>query len=183
MSWQIDPAHSIIEFSITHMMIAKVRGRFNSFSGNVNLNENEPEKTTVDVDIDVNSIDTRQQQRDDHLRSADFFNVSEFPTIKFVGRKVNVLDNNHATLSGELTIREFTKPVTLNVEFNGISKSPWGATSAGFSASTKINRKDWDLTWNQTLETGGVLVGDEISVHIELELIKQAEPELMELAA
>ncbi|PKO06746.1 MAG: polyisoprenoid-binding protein [Chloroflexi bacterium HGW-Chloroflexi-3] len=175
MSWQIDPAHSLIEFTVTHMMIAKVRGRFNNFSGLVELNESQPEKTSVTVEIDVESIDTRQQQRDDHLRSADFFNIAESPKMKFVGTNVNVIDNKHAKLNGELTIKDITKPVTLNVEFNGISKSPWGSTSAGFSATTKINRKDWALTWNQSLETGGVLVGDEISVNIEIELIKQED--------
>lgn len=173
MSWQIDPAHSLIEFSVTHMMISKVRGRFNNFSGLVDFNESQPEKTSVAVEIEVESIDTRQQQRDDHLRSADFFNVAVFPKMKFVGTNVNVTDKKHAILNGDLTIKDITKPVSLNVEFNGISKSPWGSTSAGFSAKAKINRKDWALTWNQTLETGGVLVGDEISINIELELIKQ----------
>ena len=173
MSWQIDPAHSLIEFSVTHMMISKVRGRFNNFSGLVDFNESQPEKTSVAVEIEVESIDTRQQQRDDHLRSADFFNVADFPKMKFVGTNVNVIDKKHAILNGDLTIKDITKPVSLNVEYNGISKSPWGSTSAGFSATAKINRKDWELTWNQTLETGGVLVGDEISVNIELELIKQ----------
>ena len=173
MSWQIDPAHSLIEFSVTHMMIAKVRGRFNNFSGLVELNESQPEKTSVDVEIDVESIDTRQQQRDDHLRNGDFFNIAEYPKMKFVGTNVNVIDKKHAILNGDLTIKDIIKPVSLNVEFNGISKSPWGSTSAGFSATAKINRKDWALTWNQSLETGGVLVGDEIAVNIEIELIKQ----------
>ncbi len=173
MSWQIDPAHSLIEFSVTHMMIAKVRGRFNNFSGVVELNESQPEKTSVDVEIDVESIDTRQQQRDDHLRSADFFNIAEYPKMKFISTEVKIVDQKHAVLIGNLTIKDITKPVSLNVEFNGLSKSPWGSTSAGFSATGKINRKDWVLTWNQTLETGGVLVGDEITVNIEIELIKQ----------
>jgi polyisoprenoid-binding protein YceI len=173
MSWQIDPAHSLIEFTVTHMMIAKVRGRFNNFSGLVELNEGQPDKTSVVVEIEINSIDTRQQQRDDHLRSADFFNVANYPKMKFVSRKVRIVDQKHAILNGDLTIKDITKPVSLTVEFNGISKSPWGSTSAGFSATTKINRKDWALTWNQSLETGGVLVGDEISINIEIELIKQ----------
>ncbi len=172
MAWQIDPAHSLVEFSVTHMMISKVRGRFNDFSGVVELNEDEPEKTELEVEIDVNSIDTRQPQRDDHLRSADFFNVSEHPTMKFVGKEVVVKNNKKAKLVGDLTIKGITKPVTLDVEFNGISKSPWGSSSAGFSATGKINRKDWDLTWNQVLETGGVLVSDDIMINIEIELIK-----------
>lgn len=173
MSWKIDPAHSLIEFSVTHMMISKVKGRFNDFSGIVELNLDEPEKTSVEAEVEVTSIDTRQQQRDDHLRSPDFFNVSEFPTMKFYGTKVKRVDDKHAELIGELTIKTITRPVTLSVVFNGLSKSPWGETSAGFSASTILNRKDWELTWNQTLETGGVLVSDEITVNIEIELIKQ----------
>lgn len=173
MSWQIDSAHALIEFSVTHMMIAKVRGRFNEFSGIVELNENNPEKTNVTVEIDVESIDTRQKQRDDHLRSPDFFNVAEFPKIVFKSTNVSLTDKTKAILTGDLTIKDITKPVSLNVEFNGMSKSPWGTTSAGFSAKGKVNRKDWDLTWNQTLETGGVLVGDEVDINIEIELIKQ----------
>lgn len=173
MSWQIDPAHSLIEFTVTHMMISKVRGRFNNFSGIVELNDSQPEKTRVEVEIEVESIDTRQQQRDDHLQSADFFNIAEFPKMKFVGTGVKIIDKDHAILTGNLKIKDITKPVSLNVEFNGLSKSPWGSTSAGFSATAKINRKDWALTWNQSLETGGVLVGDEITINIEIELIKQ----------
>lgn len=173
MSWQIDPAHALIEFSVTHMMIAKVRGRFNEFSGIVELNENDPEKTNVSVEIDVNSIDTRSKQRDDHLRSPDFFNIAEYPKMVFKSTNVEVLDKKKAILTGDVTIKNITKPVSLNVVFNGMSKSPWGTTSAGFSATGKINRKDWELTWNQTLETGGVLVGDEIEINIEIELIKQ----------
>ena len=173
MSWQIDSAHALIEFSVTHMMIAKVRGRFNEFSGVVELNENDPEKTNVSVEIDVNSIDTRSKQRDDHLRSPDFFNIAEYPKMDFNSTNVEVLDKKKAILTGDLTIKDITKPVSLNVVFNGMSKSPWGTTSAGFSATGKINRKDWELTWNQTLETGGVLVGDEIEINIEIELIKQ----------
>ncbi len=173
MSWQIDSAHALIEFSVTHMMIAKVRGRFNDFSGVVELNENNPEKTNVSVEINVESIDTRSKQRDDHLRSPDFFNIAEYPKMVFKSTNVEVTDNKKAILTGDLTIKDITKPVSLNVVFNGMSKSPWGTTSAGFSATGKINRKDWELTWNQTLETGGVLVGDDIQINIEIELIKQ----------
>lgn len=172
-SWKIDAAHSMVEFSVTHMMISKVRGRFDNFSGSVNLDQNNPENTTVDVEIDVSSINTRQSQRDDHLRSADFFNTEAFPTAKFTSRKVQLIDDNHADLVGDLTIKDITRPVTLKVEFNGISKSPYGFSSAGFNASTKINRRDWGLTWNQTLETGGVLVGEDIQINIELELIQE----------
>ncbi len=172
-TWKIDAAHSMVEFSVPHMMISKVRGRFDNFSGSVNLDQDNPENTTVDVEIDVSSINTRQGQRDDHLRSADFFNAEEYPTARFTSSDVQLTDNNHANLIGDLTIKNITRSVTLKVEFNGISKSPYGFSSAGFSASTKINRRDWDLTWNQTLETGGVLVGEDIQINIELELIQE----------
>lgn len=173
MSWQIDSSHALVEFSVTHMMIAKVRGRFNEFSGVVELDENNPEKTNIVVEIDVNSIDTRQKQRDDHLRSPDFFNVTEYPKMVFKSTEVKVVDKKKAVLTGDLTIKNITKPVSLNVEFNGMSKSPWGSISAGFSAKGKLSRKDWELTWNQSLETGGVLVGDDVEINLELELIKQ----------
>jgi len=173
MSWQIDPAHSLIQFSVSHMMISKVRGVFENFSGNIDLDVDNPKNTTLSVEIDAASINTRQSQRDDHLRSADFFNVTEFPKLAFKNTSVEVHSKNEATLNGELTIKDITKPVSLNVVYNGLSKSPWGTMSAGFSGETKINRKDWDLTWNQSLETGGILVGDDISITIELELVKQ----------
>jgi len=174
MSWQIDPAHSLIQFSVNHMMISKVRGTFENFSGTFEIDENNPENTTIFVEIESDSINTRQTQRDNHLRSADFFNVSEYPKLLFTSTSVELTDNSEAVLYGDLTIKDITKPVRLQVVYNGLSKSPWGSESAGFSAETKINRKDWDLTWNQALETGGVLVGDELTINIELELIKQA---------
>jgi polyisoprenoid-binding protein YceI len=173
MSWLIDPTHSLIQFSANHMMISKVRGTFDNFSGTVNLDEENPSNTIVQVEIDAASINTRTAQRDDHLRSPDFLNAAEYPHLVFRGTGVTLKDQKHALLEGELTIREISHPVRLDVEFNGFSKSPYGTTSAGFSATGKINRKDWNLVWNQTLETGGMLVGDEIKIDIELELIKQ----------
>jgi polyisoprenoid-binding protein YceI len=177
MSWKIDPAHSEITFSVRHMMITNVRGRFEDFSGTVEFDEQNPANTTVDVQIAANSISTRDPKRDAHLKSPDFLNADQYPYLTFRSRKVELVDATHARLIGDLTIREATRPVTLDVEYNGQSKSPWGATSAGFSARTTLNRKDWDLTWNVALETGGWLVGDEMTVNIELELIKQLEAE------
>jgi len=174
MSWQIDPAHSLIQFSVSHMMISKVRGTFENFSGTFEIDENNPENTSIFVEIDSESINTRQTQRDNHLRSADFFNVTEYPKLVFTSTSVDLTGESEVVLNGDLTIKEITKPVSLQVVYNGLSKSPWGAESVGFSAETKINRKDWELTWNQGLETGGVLVGDELTISIELELIKQA---------
>lgn len=174
MSWQIDTAHSQIQFTVRHLMISKVRGSFEKFSGTVALDESAPANTTVDVQIETGSVNTREPQRDGHLRSPDFFNSEDFPLMTFKSKRVDVVDGHHAKLIGDLTIRDVTREVTLDVEYLGQAKSPWGTTSAGFTATTKINRKDWNLTWNQALETGGVLVGEEVEISIELELVKQA---------
>jgi polyisoprenoid-binding protein YceI len=175
MAWQIDPVHSEVSFAVRHMMISTVRGRFEKFSGAVSFDESNPAATTVDVQIEVASVNTKEGQRDGHLRSPDFFDAANYPTISFKGTRVEVKDKTHARLYGNLTIRDVTKPAALEVEYSGLAKSPWGTTSAGFSAQTKINRKDWNLTWNQALETGGVLVGDEVTILIELEIVKVPE--------
>jgi polyisoprenoid-binding protein YceI len=175
MAWQIDNAHSSINFTVRHMMIANVRGEFENFSGTIDLDEQTPANTTVDVQIEAASINTRENRRDEHLRSSDFLNAAEYPYLTFKSKRVEVLDDSHARLIGDLTIRGVTHEVVLDTEYVGQAKSPWGTTSAGFNASTKINRKDWGLNWNQALETGGVLVGDEIKINIELELVKQEE--------
>lgn len=175
MAWNIDFAHSNVEFSVRHMMISKVRGHFEKFEGTVNLDENNPANTTVDVRILADSINTRQDQRDGHLRSPDFLNAAEYPYISFKSKQVEQTGKQSARLVGDLTIRDVTREVVLDVVFAGQAKSPWGTVSAGFNGNTSINRKDWNLTWNQALETGGVLVGDEIEINIELELVKVAE--------
>ena len=175
MAWQIDPAHTQISFNVRHMMISRVRGEFEQFDGSVDFDEETPAATTVDVTIDAASINTREDDRDAHLRSADFLNAKEYPTITFKSREVEVIDDQHAKLTGDLTIRGVTKPVTLDVTYSGQVTSPWGAISAGFSASGRINRTEWGLTWNQVLEAGGVLVGEEIAIELEVELIKQPE--------
>jgi len=174
MSWQIDSAHSQIQFSVRHMMISNVRGRFENFTGVVEFNEQDLTQSKVDVQIEAASVNTREAQRDGHLKSPDFFNADKYPYLTFKSRRIEKTDATHGRVVGDLTIRDVTKEVVLNVEYAGQAKSPWGTTSAGFSATTKINRKDWGLTWNQTLETGGVLVGDEISVNVDLEIVKQA---------
>lgn len=175
MNWQIDYAHSEINFAVRHMMISKVRGGFNEWTGTVDFDPENPTNTTVDVTVQLASVDTGEQQRDDHLRSPDFFDVATYPEMRFKSTKVEQDDVNEGLLYGELTIRGITKPVILDVEYAGQAKSPWGTTNAGFSATASINRKDWGLTWNQALETGGVLVGDKINIAIELELIQQTE--------
>lgn len=175
MNWQIDFAHSEIGFSVRHMMISKVRGQFEKFSGHVNFDENDPTQTAVDITIEISSINTRDGQRDNHLRSADFFDAANYPVMAFKSKQVEQLSDDEGRLVGDLTIRGVTKEVALDVEYAGQSKSPWGTTSAGFTATATINRKDWGLNWNQALETGGVLVGEKVQISIELELIKQLE--------
>ena len=176
MSWKIDPAHSQITFSIRHMMISNVHGRFENFTGEVDFRENDPKKSTVDVKIDAASINTREPKRDGHLRSPDFFNAEQYPYLTFKSKRIEAVDENHAKIVGDLTIRDITKEVVLDTEYAGQSKM-WGNTSAGFSASTKINRKNWGLNWNQLLESGGLLVGEDISINIDLEIVKVAEVE------
>lgn len=176
MNWTIDTAHSRIEFLVRHMMISKVRGTFDDFGGTIALDEHNPENTKVDVQIKAESINTRMGPRDNHLRSADFLDAENHPEITFRSTRVERTGEQEARLYGELTIREITRPVVLDVEYNGLAKSPWGQVSAGFYAHGKINRRDWNLEWNQALETGGMLVGDEIEVTIEVELIRQEEP-------
>ncbi len=180
-SYQIDPAHSSIEFSVRHMMISKVRGSFRNFDGTIGLDEKNPENTTADVHIDAKSIDTASADRDNHLRSADFLYVDKYPEILFKSKTVELKDSEHARMVGDLTIQDTTNEVVLEVIFNGKAMSPWGTTSYGFEAHTSINRADWGLTWNKALETGGWLVGDTINVDVSLELVKQ-EQEAEELA-
>ena len=183
MSWQVDYAHSSIAFSVRHMMISKVRGHFEKFEADVQFDEEQPANSAVQVNIAAASIDTRNEQRDNHLRSADFLDAEQYPSITFRSTQVEVLDEHHARLTGDLTVRQETHPVTLDVEYMGKARSPWGTTSYGFSASGRVLRKNWNLTWNQALETGGVLVGDEIDIEVELELVKQAEPQEESAAA
>ncbi len=185
MSWKIDPSHSQITFSIRHMMISNVRGRFENFTGTVEFDEKAPSHSSVEVQIEASSINTREERRDAHLKSADFLNAEKYPYLVFKSKRIEVIDAQHGRVVGNLTIRDVAKEVTLDVEYAGQSKSPWGQVSAGFEAKTKINRKDWGLNWNLALETGGWLVGDEIAVEIELEIIKEPEtqPEATTAAA
>ena len=178
MSWQIDQSHSQITFSVRHMMISNVHGRFENFTGEVDFNEADPTRSSVNVRIDPASINTRDPKRDGHLRSPDFFDASQFPAITFKSTRVEKLDEAHGRIFGDLTIRDATHPVVLDTEYSGQSRM-WGRTSAGFSASTRFNRKLWGLNWNQTLESGGLLVGDDINVNIELEIVKVEEPQVV----
>ncbi len=173
MAWVIDNAHSEITFNVRHMMISNARGRFEKFSGTVNFDEANPAASTVEVQIEAASINTREAQRDGHLRSPDFLDADKYPLLTFKSKHVETTGSNTGKITGDLTIRDVTKEVVLDTEYSGQSKSPWGTTSAGFSATTKINRKDWNLVWNVALETGGMLVGEDIKINIELEIVKQ----------
>jgi polyisoprenoid-binding protein YceI len=175
MTWQVDKSHTHVNFTARHMMISKVRGEFTNYDINVDFDENNPANTAVDVTIYADSIYTRDEQRDGHLRSPDFLDAEKYPAITFKSKKVEQFNANSGRLVGDLTIRDTTREVVLDVEYSGLVKSPWGNTSAGFAAKTTINRKDWGLTWNVALETGGWLVSDQINIEIELELVKVAE--------
>ncbi len=173
MAWQTDYSHSSIEFSVRHMMISKARGAFEKFTVTLDADESNIAAASVAVQIEAASINTRDAGRDGHLKSPDFFDVATFPYITFKSSRVEQTGPETAKLYGDLTIRDVTKPLVLDVEYQGQSKSPWGTTNAGFTATTKFSRKDWNLTWNVGLETGGVLVGDEITLSIEVEFVQQ----------
>lgn len=173
-SWTIDPAHTHVEFAVRHLMIATVKGRFADVQGTVLTDDGEPAKNAVEVTIGAASIDTRETQRDAHLRSADFFNVDAHPTLTFKSRRVIDSAGDRFRLAGDLTIAGVTREVVLDVTSNGRGHDPWGGERSAFEATTKIKRSDFGLTWNQALETGGVLVGDEIKISIDAELVKQA---------
>jgi polyisoprenoid-binding protein YceI len=178
MSWQVDYAHSEILFSVKHMMITTVRGRFEKFTANVDFNEADPARSRVEVQIDTDSINTREAQRDGHLKSPDFLDAPNHPYLTFVSKRIEKVDDQHGRIIADLTIRGVTNEVILEAQYVGQAKSPWGTTSAGFNATTKIDRTKWGLNWNHLLEAGGLLVGNEITVNIELELVKQPEAEL-----
>jgi Uncharacterized conserved protein len=174
-TWSIDASHTEVGFAVRHLMISTVRGRFAGVAGSVSLDEGNPRNSRLDVTIDVNSIDTRQEQRDAHLRSSDFFDVAQFPTMRFVGSKIEGDITGDFTVGGELTIRGVTRPITLEATSEGRGPDPWGSERAGFSAKGKVNRSEFGLTWNQVLEAGGVTVGDEIKISIDVELVRQKE--------
>ena len=177
MTWTIDSPHTRVGFSARHMMITNVSGQFEKVEGTVEFNEENPTATMVDVKIEAASINTRDPQRDGHLKSPDFLDAETFPYLTFKSTRVEQIDENTAKMYGDLTIRGVTRPVVLNVEYHGLAKSPWGSISAGFSADTRISRKEWGLEWNVALETGGFLVSDAVNIAIELEIIKQSETE------
>jgi polyisoprenoid-binding protein YceI len=171
-TYAFDTVHSHVGFVVRHLVVAKARGRFGTFDGRISIAEN-PDESSVDVTIDASSIDTRDEQRDAHLRSPDFFDVERFPTVTFRSTGVGHASGNRFAVDGDLTIRGVTRPVRLDVELDGVTQDPWGRTRAAFSARTQVNREDFGLTWNQALETGGVLVGKDVTIEIEVETVRQ----------
>jgi polyisoprenoid-binding protein YceI len=166
-SWQLDPAHTQIWFSVRHMMFATVKGQFTRFAGEIEIAEDDAIGLRVDVEIDAASVDTHNDQRDTHLRSADFFDVENHPKLTFVSRDVERVAGGRFRVRGDLTIRGVTREVVLDAEETGRGRDPWGAEKIGFTAETRVDRKQFGLMWNQALEAGGVLVSDEVRISID----------------
>lgn len=173
-NWSIDQAHSNVGFEVRHMVISKVRGYFNEFSGTINFDGKDFSKATVEVFIDPRSIDTRNENRDNHLRSPDFFAADSLPEMKFVSTKVTAGQGNNFQVTGNLTMRGVTKPVTLDCEFQGTVVDQRGNTRAAFSATGKLNRQDWGVSWSRALDTGGLVVSDEVTLLLDVQVV-QAE--------
>jgi polyisoprenoid-binding protein YceI len=176
MAWEIDAAHSQVTFSVRHMMISTVKGHFTVLSGHLHIDEQNPANSSVDAQVETASIDTRDKNRDGHLQSPDFFDAAQYPTITFKSTSVVPLGGNEYSVIGDLSMHGVTKPVTFKAEYAGQGKNPWGMQVAGLSATTKINRKDWGLNWNQGLEAGGVLVSEEVKIEIDLETTYKDAP-------
>ncbi|MDJ1369980.1 YceI family protein [Gulosibacter molinativorax] len=171
--WNIDPAHSRIGFSTRHAMVARVRGAFNEVSGEANLNAEAIDQSTVRVVIQAASIDTRQGDRDNHLRSPDFLDVEQFPEIVFESNSIDEISDNNYIVAGQLTIHGISRPVSVPLELIGIESDPSGAVRAGLEGTRRIDRQDWGVSWNTPLDSGGVLVSDKITLEFELSLVKE----------
>ncbi|HRO42198.1 MAG TPA: YceI family protein [Flavipsychrobacter sp.] len=171
--WQIDSTHSEVQFKVKHMMISTVTGYLSSFNATVVTNGDDFTTAKVEFTADLSSISTNNEQRDTHLKSADFFDAENHPQIKFVGEKLEKVDDENFVLHGNLTIRGTTKPVKLQVEYGGIAVDPWGNTRVGFTVNGKINRKEYGLNWNSITEAGGIVVSDEVRMHVNAEFVKE----------
>ena len=179
--WQIDPAHTTIEFAVKHMMFTTVRGRFKSFTGTVQVDEENPNNSRVEVMIETSTIDTGVGDRDAHLRSGDFLEVEKHPNITFRSSRIegaHKKEGDRFRITGDLEIRGQAFPVTLDATYEGMGKDPWGKQRAGFSARTEIDRREWGLRWNQALETGGILVGNTIKIEVEAQAVLQEEQQM-----
>jgi polyisoprenoid-binding protein YceI len=172
-TWKIDSAHSNAEFAVKHMMISTVRGRFRTLEGTIHLNEAEPARSSLEAVIEAASVDTAEPKRDDHLRSADFFEVEKYPRLTFRSTRVEQVKGDRWQITGDLTIRDVTKEVVLDTEYEGQIKDAYGLQRAAFSAQTELNRKDFGLNWNALIEAGGVAVGDKIRVTLNIAAVRQ----------
>ncbi len=173
MNWIIDGSHSIVEFSVKHLMITTTKGRFQNVTGKGEFDEATPEKSWIEATIETASVNTNDEKRDGHLRAADFFDSENFPLMTFKSNKVEKISDEEYRITGNLTIRDVTQPVTLQAEYAGQVKSPFGDTRSAFSARTSISRKDFGLNWNMALESGGVMVSDKVQISLDVELIAQ----------
>lgn len=172
-TWTIDPTHSSAEFAVKHMMVSTVKGRFKTVEGALSIDDTRPERSAISAEIDVASVDTGLDQRDEHLRSDDFFNAAAFPKISFRSTGIEQLAGEGWRMSGDLTIRDVTRSVVLDVEYEGRGPDAWGKERAGFSAETKIKRSDFGVKWNALIETGGVAVSDVVRISLNIEAIRQ----------
>jgi polyisoprenoid-binding protein YceI len=172
-TWKIDPVHSSVEFAVKHLMFTTVKGRFADVEGTITIVANDPSRSSVSTIIKAASIDTRTGQRDDHLRSADFLHAEQFPELTFRSTRISG-DTGSFTVAGELTIRGVTREIVLDATEEGAGKDPWGGERIGFSAKTKLDRRDFGLVWNQAIESGGVVVGNEVKVSIEVQAVRQS---------
>lgn len=173
-TWNLDTVHSAIGFSVRHLVFAKVRGRFKTWSGSLELNDENFADSRVQVSIDADSIDTGTADRDAHLRSPDFFDVATYPKLEFRSSRVEALGEDRYRVYGDLTIRDITREVVLESEFSGSAKDPWGNERVAFTAKTSVDRGDFGLKWNQALETGGVVVGERVDIELEIQAVKAA---------
>ena len=173
-NWHIDATHSGIHFSIRHMVVSKVRGRFAKYTGKVDLDDGDLTRSFVEATVDASSIDTGTPQRDAHLRSPDFFDVEKHPELRFRSTRIEKIEGARYRVVGDLTIRDVTREVSLDVEYGGRAKDPWGNERIGFTATTSLDRKDFGLQWNQLLEAGGVLVGDRVDIELEVQAVETA---------
>jgi polyisoprenoid-binding protein YceI len=173
-NWNIDTAHSGINFSVRHMVVSKVRGRFGKYSGTIKLDDADIARSSVEVSIEASSIDTGVADRDTHLRSSDFLDVEKFPELLFRSKSIEQVDGARYRVLGDLTIRGVKREVVLDAEYGGRGKDPWGNERVGFVAKTSIDRKDFGLTWNQVLETGGILVGDRVEIELDVQGVRAA---------
>ncbi len=170
-TYELDRAHSSIEFVSRHLMITKVRGRFNDFEGRIHIDDR-PEQSWAEATVDVASLDTADERRDAHLRSPDFFDVERYPSLTFRSTRVEPAGDGSWKVHGELTVRDVTRPITLDVQFDGATSDPWGGQRIGFSAMTEVDREEWGLTWNQVLESGGLLVGPKVRIEVAVQAVR-----------